>query len=255
MNFLSAAHTDVGIKKTTNQDSMLLMEAEVDGEPLLFAAICDGMGGLAKGELASALLAQTFENWFENELADSLEGGININTLQAQWRQIIYDASVKITDYSARHGVNMGTTVVALLLYQNTYYIANLGDSRAYRLTNGLEQITKDHTVVQREIDGGLLTPEQAEQDPRRNILLQCVGVSDYVELDLFTGSAARDTVFLLCSDGFRHVITPGEILEQLAPARLYQEQDIGAALVYLTDLAKYRGEEDNISALAVRIY
>ena len=106
----------------------------------------------------------------------------------------------------------MGTTVVAFLVVDDKYYIMNIGDSRAYMVSDAIYQLTKDQTYVQYEMDLGHLTWEQAQTHPQRNVLLQCVGASDEIHPDYFVGDANPDTTFILCSDGFRHVISPDEI-------------------------------------------
>ena len=113
----------------------------------------------------------------------------------------------------------MGTTAAVLLLAQHRYFILNIGDSRVYELTDRVWQMTKDQTFIQREMDMGRMTPEEARKDSRRNVLLQCVGASD------------------------------------LNPVNMQDEETMRQQLVYLTDLNKYRREDDNISAAAIRIY
>ena len=99
----------------------------------------------------------------------------------------------------------MGTTVTAMILTGGYYYIVNVGDSRAYEICSNLQVLTRDQTVVAREVEQGLLTLEQAETDPRRSVLLQCIGASDVVYPDFFLGEVKKDAVYMLCSDGFRH--------------------------------------------------
>ena len=143
--------------------------------------------------------------------------------------------------------------MVILLIVDHVYYIGNIGDSRVYRLKDELEQLTKDQTFIQREMDEGRMTWDEARRDPRRNMLLQCVGASQVIEPVYHTGDVNPGEMFLLCSDGFRHVITQEELYEFLNPYRLLNEKSMQESLVYLTDLNKYRQEVDNISALLVR--
>ena len=115
--------------------------------------------------------------------------------------------------------------------------------------------MTKDQTFIQREMDMGRMTPEEARKDSRRNVLLQCVGASDFINPEFLTGQMAENAVYMLCSDGFRHVITPEEIFNRLNPVNMQDEETMRQQLVYLTDLNKYRREDDNISAAAIHIY
>lgn len=253
MNLKIVAHTDVGIKKSTNQDSVLMKVARTDYGKVVFAAVCDGMGGLAKGELASATLVRMLSKWFDEEFPKMLYRGLSMEELQKSWTELIYNANDKISAYGRSIRVNLGTTMVAMLIVGHVYYIVNVGDSRIYMLKDELIQITKDQTVIQREMDLGRMTKEEAARDPRRNVLLQCVGASEAIVPDFYTGNVESGTMFLLCSDGFRHVLSKEEMYEYLSPYRLFNEQAMMDSLVYLVDLDKYRQETDNISAALVR--
>ena len=147
----------------------------------------------------------------------------------------------------------MGTTIVAMLIMNDHYYLMNVGDSRAYLLADQLYQLTKDQTFVQYEIDAGRLTEEEAKYHPQRNVLLQCVGASEVVTPDFYEGPVYPDTVFMLCSDGFRHIITPEEIYQYLNPSVLVDENVMKNNAVYLTELNKQRREVDNISVALIR--
>lgn len=253
MDFKIAAYTDVGIKKSTNQDSVLIKAARTDEGNVLLAAVCDGMGGLEKGELASATLVRIFSRWFEEQFPQMLYQGMCMENLQENWTSLIYQANAKILNYSRTIHAAMGTTMVVLLIIGQRYYIGNVGDSRIYQLRDALIQLTKDHTLIQKEVEEGRIAEEEARRDPRRNVLLQCVGASERIEPDFYTGIVAPGTMFLLCSDGFRHVISPEEIYQYLTPYKIFTEQAMKEGLVYLTDLNKYRQEADNISAVLVR--
>lgn len=254
MEYLISAHTDIGIRKKTNQDSVLVKTADTDYGKVCLAVVCDGMGGLRKGELASATLIRSFDDWFVNELPDMLYNGLTGRELQRSWERRVSFTAKDLERYSENHHVKMGTTLAALLLVGGRYYIMNIGDSRVYELTSTIWQLTKDQTFIQREMDMGRMTPEEAVKDPRRNVLLQCVGASDFIDPEFLSGGVERGALFLLCSDGFRHVITSQEILDVLNPVRMTGEDLMQQALVYLTDLNKYRREDDNISAAVIRI-
>lgn len=253
MNFLTAAHTDVGLKKKTNQDSVLVLQAQTDVGQVLLAAICDGMGGLAKGEVASAAMVRALDAWFRGRLPALLSTDLTTDILCLEWNQLVQNTASRIADYGASLRADLGTTAAAFLAVGNTYYIMNVGDSRVYLINDGLFQITKDQTFVQQEVDQGRMTPEQAAVDPQRNVLLQCIGASRIVQPDFFSGTICEGQVYLLCCDGFRHVLHPNEIWQALHPSVLNSSDDIQAALVHLTELNKARREEDNISAIAIR--
>ncbi len=254
MSYLIFAHTDVGIKKKTNQDSVLLQVAQTSIGEVAFGAVCDGMGGLAKGELASATLIKALANWFQNDFPDLLKRGFTERELYNIWKNLILTQAKMIAKYGESRGISLGTTAAAVLVINNRYYVVNVGDSRVYQINNTLNQITKDQTVIQREMELGHMTMEEAMRDPRRNVLLQCVGASDYIEPDFFSGEVNYGDVFMLCSDGFRHIITPEEIYQYLNPQVLLTQNNMMENTKYLTDLNKYRLENDNISVALIKV-
>lgn len=258
MRFLSIAHSDVGIKKETNQDSVLIKEASTDCGRVLLAVICDGMGGLAKGEVASAALVRAFSRWFEEELPFLLyEDGKCVQpdfaALQTSWNNLIAEVNRRITDYSTGFHAPCGTTVVGLLLMGKHYYSVNVGDSRAYQIDTSLHLLTKDQTFVQREMDEGRMTAEEAKTHPQRNMLLQCVGASPFVAPDFLEGDYKAGDLFFLCSDGFRHVITEEEFTKLLKPEKMQDEKALRDMAVYCTELNKQRRETDNISVILIK--
>ena len=253
MNFLTAVHTDVGIKKHTNQDSILIKEANTDYGKICLAVICDGMGGLWKGELASATLIRSFSKWFEEKFPDYLSTGMKSQVIQRSMEKVITTCGSRISHYAAKEHSLMGTTVVALLLTEKKYYVIHVGDSRGYELTSHMIQLTKDQTVVQREIDRGRMTKEEAQKDPRKNVLLQCVGASDLIKPAFYEGVTKKNSCYLLCSDGFYRVIKPQEIYQRLNPSRMSSEKVMENQLINLTELNKYRKEIDNISAVLIK--
>lgn len=255
MNFLVAAHSDVGIKKSTNQDSLCIKTANTDFGKVVFAVIGDGMGGLSKGELASATIVKAFSDWFIEDFPKLLYGGLQEEFIRSQWETLAFDKNEKLMDYGKGQGVNIGTTVTVMLIAKNRYYIFNIGDTRAYEISNTISQITKDQTVVGREVERGNMTLEQAKIDPRRNVLLQCVGASEVIQPDFFTGEIKENAVYMLCSDGFRHEITEKEIFENFYPEVLTDENIMKTKAIYLVELNKQRLEQDNISVALIRTF
>lgn len=255
MKFLVSASTDAGTVKTINQDSISVQLLEQDGNQLVFAILCDGMGGLQKGELASASVIHAFRNWCSRRLEILLQNGLQDGDIRREWTQVITNCNEKIKTYGRENGVRLGTTATVLLLTESRYYVANVGDSRAYELQTQLTQITRDQTVVAREIELGLLAPEQAKTDPRRSVLLQCIGASEVVYADFFFGTPLGNAVYLLCSDGFRHKITPEEMQAYLEPYRMNSPENMRANEQALIRLIKERNERDNITVATIRTY
>lgn len=254
MSYITAKYTDIGICKETNQDSMLLLRAKSRGDDLLLAAICDGMGGLSKGELASAAMVRSLARWFSERLPFLLPGGLNEDELNREWASLVMTTNRQLSSYSVRNGLELGTTAVVLLLVNRDYYLLNVGDSRIYLLDDNIRQLTNDQTLVQREMDAGRMTPEEAAENPDRGILLQCIGASNVIVPEFRSGTAGEGTAFLLCCDGFRHEITPEEFFAAFEPSTLVSAEVMNRKLKEMTDLNIQRGEEDNISAILVKI-
>lgn len=255
MNFIVSANTDIGLTKDTNQDSLSVKVINTDQGHIAFALLCDGMGGLAKGEVASASVIRAFEGWINEQLPILSASSFDEGTIKDQWNDIIQEQNKTIQAYGGRLGVKLGTTVVLLLVTEEKYFIMNVGDSRAYEISDNLYQLTKDQTFVAREVELGNMTPEEAEVDPRRSVLLQCVGASDTVRPDFFVGNPKTNATYMLCSDGFRHEITPQEIFDKMQPDVLLDDATMNQNTVDLIELNKQRNERDNISVVLVRTF
>lgn len=254
MDFLISANTDIGIVKDTNQDSLSVKIINTSKGRMVFAVLCDGMGGLSKGEVASASVVCAFDRWLKEQFPKIIDN-ITEESLREQWESIITSLNDRIKVYGMNQSVSLGTTVVVILLTQTSYFVMNVGDSRAYEISDRLIQITADQTFVAREIALGNMTPEQAKVDQRRNVLLQCVGASDVVVPDMFCGKIKRNAVYMLCSDGFRHEISPEEIFYSLNPDSLKSIDDMNNNAIALIEMNKQRMERDNISVVLIRTF
>lgn len=255
MNYIVSANTDIGIVKNTNQDSLSVKVINTSTGRMSFAILCDGMGGLAKGEVASASVIRAFDEWVKNDLPLLCNAPLDENVIKAQWEKILLDQNNIIKTYGARQGVKLGTTAVVMLLTDNQYFIMNVGDSRAYEFTDVMTQLTNDQTFVAREVALGNMTPEQAEVDERRSVLLQCIGASEEVYPDFFVGVTKQNATYMLCSDGFRHEITPDEIYAKFQPGVLMDDTTMNQNTLELIELNKQRNERDNISVVLVRTF
>lgn len=255
MNYIVSANTDIGIVKRTNQDSLSVKVINTSIGRMSFAILCDGMGGLSNGEVASASVIRAFDYWVNNDLPRLCNTPFDETTIKIQWERILLDQNLALKAYGARRGDRLGTTAVIMLLTDTKYYIMNVGDSRAYEITNFLNQITNDQTFVAREVALGNMTPEQAEVDERRSVLLQCIGASEEVYPDFFVGTAKQNATYMLCSDGFRHEITPDEIFGKFNPDVLMNELTMNQNTLELIELNKQRNERDNISVVLVRTF
>jgi len=252
MQFCATADTDIGISKQINQDSILVKHAKTKFGEILLAAICDGMGGLSKGELASAMVVRSFSDWFDRELPYEFPQ-IDMSIIAGKWELMLKELNVKLLEYGKKAGSSMGTTFTGILMFGAEYAAVHVGDTRLYHISKDISQITDDQTVTAKAVRNGEMTVEQAKKDKNRNTLLQCIGASKSIEPQIITGKI-RTGVYMLCSDGFRHELTPNEIYEALKPEKLSGKSQMHNSAKYLIDLAKKRNEKDNISVALVKV-
>jgi protein phosphatase len=233
----SASGTDVGLVREQNEDAF--GEASVDAGRLFVVA--DGMGGHAGGATASRLAVGTIEQVFAET------GGATPERL----RSAVEAANRCIHEQSRsdRSLAGMGTTAVALAIEAGRAWVANVGDSRAYRLRRGdFEQLTRDHSVVAELVRRGLLTDAQARVHPRRNEVLRSLGSFPEVEVDLDEVELSPGDVFLLCSDGLSGVVDDAAIAARRAGA---SPADACQALI---EAAIGQGAPDNVTVQVVRV-
>lgn len=256
MEYKIALATDIGPEKKSNQDSICVKEAYTPEGTVFFAAVCDGMGGLEKGELASKAMVETFSNWFEEKLPFLLAMPDRKAEICDSLDALIKGLGKTVLVYGSDNHIQLGTTATAaLFLPDESYLICHVGDTRVYRIDeDGAALLTEDQTLVQRELRLGRITKEQAKDDPRSNVLLQCVGASKYVQPVYVYGKTMKDACYLLCTDGFRHKISQREIADTLPPETNSNEVIMKRNLQSLINTNIARGETDNISAVLIRV-
>ena len=226
----SAGRSDPGRKRRRNEDTFVL-------EPPLFA-VADGMGGAQAGEVASRIAAAAFREFHD---ADQLAPPERVNAIIQEANRRIYERAQ--TDAGAS---GMGTTVTAAIVQGDQIAIGHVGDSRAYRLSEGrLEQLTDDHSLVADLIRTGRLTPEQAEAHPQRSVITRALGTDSEVDVDTRTVEAQPGDVFLLCSDGLTTMVPDERILELLQGSASLEQ-----AAKALVKAANKGGGEDNITVV-----
>lgn len=250
--FKSVFCTDTGVKKEVNQDSLIIRKADTDEGEILMSFICDGMGGLSDGELASKEAVLMLDDFFDNDLPDLLKDGLSNQGLTNIINAKIHLLDRKIRKYGEDYGA-CGTTMSGILLFNGKYMVLNIGDSRVYRINEDkIEQLTHDQSVVQDLIDKGEISEIEAETHPQRSVLLQCVGTGDDVVADIKFGNYDSGDFFLICSDGFRHKISSSDMFKLFSPANVNDKKDAQERLEYAVDLNIKRYEKDNITAILI---
>ncbi len=242
--------TDCGPVRDNNEDALLL-----DTEMGVFV-VADGMGGHAAGEVASDLAVKSVHQILigsqdpdETRLVRDIDAIDSGDIMRERLRYAMNQASVQIRRLSEERPETrgMGTTVVVLAIDGERAHLAHVGDSRAYLLRdNALTLLTRDHTVVQQEIDAGRLTPELARLLPHRNILTQSVGFHGPVEPDTSTRVVQPGDVFMLCSDGLT------DVLDDEGIARVMRGQAPDELADVLVEAALERGAEDNVTVAVI---
>lgn len=247
-----ASCTDKGRVKDVNQDSFSVQKTLIHGKEVLLAVVCDGMGGLEKGEVASVKVSTRFEKWFAEELPEIMESADFSRHILNSWDHMLQEENQALVYYGREQGFDLGTTVTAMLFIEQQYFIAHVGDSRAYEISKRLRQLTEDQTLVASEVAKGTLTVEQARKDSRKNILLQCVGVTPSLHPVYIRGKIQKKAVYLLCSDGFRHKLSEDEIHAAFYPRRVKRQKALEKRCQEMVALNMERGERDNITVVAV---
>ena len=233
----SVGKSDVGLKRSNNEDAFL-----VDLEKG-FGVLADGMGGAAAGEIASRIFVKTASEVFSDKNARSSKKGA-LDLVQEAFElanQNILNHAGENPDYQG-----MGCTAELVAFDNQHFVLGHVGDSRTYLFRKGeLRQLTRDHSLVQDQIDQGLITPVEARRHSLRNVILRAVGVNERLAVDLIRGTSVSGDLFLLCSDGLTDMVDDPSIREAL-----FTSSDLDQKGERLIELAKSAGGLDNITVI-----
>ena len=252
MEFHIASATDTGCTKRENQDSYYTKQLSMEIGAVAFAVLCDGMGGLEHGNVASSTIVSAFREWGDTILPTFSREDLEDCTIRRQWSALVETQNFKLRAFGKANQCRLGSTVAALLLTSERYFILNIGDTRIYEITESIRQLTEDHTLIANEVRLGNIAPDQAANAPMQNILTRCVGVNRLAEPDFFFGETSPNAVYLLCSDGFRRRISEDEIQKSMKPRRHFDREAMNAEETRLVSLNRTRGERDDITVLSV---
>jgi protein phosphatase len=259
------ALTDVGHTRDHNEDTFLVAELE-GAEPLLFDSdasrelrpgqhgalflVADGMGGAASGELASSMAGKTVLDVLGDRWSNTPD--VNPDVFATALRDATATANERIHQYARENPEHrgMGTTATIAGLLDDHVYVAQVGDSRAYLVRNGRAiQLTKDQSLMQRLVEAGEITQEEAEQSDRRNIILQALGPEPQITIDLTHQQLRRGDTLILCSDGLSGLVRADEIAKMAT-----NTADVSALCRKLVARANELGGPDNITVVAVHV-
>jgi protein phosphatase len=242
-----ASLTHPGMVRSHNEDS-IAADPEIG-----LAVLADGMGGYNAGEVASGIAVAMVSAEMKKALGGGARTALNgaraealISEFSARANSAIYRAAQSQPRYSG-----MGTTLVVALWHDNQVSVGHVGDSRVYRLRrNVLEQITRDHSLLQEQIDGGIITKDQARFSQNKNLVTRAVGIDPEVEAEVHTYPVEAGDLYLLCSDGLSDMV-PDEDIE-LTLSSL--QSNLPLAAQQLVQQANDNGGRDNISVILVRV-
>ncbi|MBI1891628.1 MAG: Stp1/IreP family PP2C-type Ser/Thr phosphatase [Burkholderiales bacterium] len=244
-----AAKTDTGQVRSHNEDFIAI------NSELGFVILADGMGGYSAGEVASSIATTVVQETLEEQLPLHFKEKMSNRSKQLQ--QLVLEAvdrangSIMEAARNEPQFSGMGTTVVVGLFHHDTVTFAHVGDSRAYRFRQGaLEQITRDHSLLQEQIDAGLITPEAAQNSPNKNLITRAVGVDYEIEIEIHDHAVKPGDIYLLCSDGLSDMLTDPEIAAILGNPKM----NLDAACAALIEGANKHGGKDNISAILAKV-
>jgi PPM family protein phosphatase len=240
LNYHASGSTDVGLKRSNNEDAYL-----IQSRTGIFA-VADGMGGAAAGEVASSIFTQAAGELFGDAVPGSAEEASAL--VQETFRL----ANERMISHVAAHPdhCGMGCTAELLVFSGERYVLGHVGDSRTYLLRDGeLRQITKDHSLVQQQVDQGLISPAEARKHSMKNVVLRALGADLELTFDLVRGSAYPQDLFLLCSDGLTDMLDDESIRKGLA-SRLNLAEKVDV----LIEGAKSAGGRDNITVVLCQL-
>ncbi len=240
--------TNEGVVRDHNEDSLY-----IDEEQGRFFIVADGMGGHQAGEVASGMIVEA--------VRENLEKKLEINTVidsekKESWFRMLIEGAlnaanirVYMTAKEDDTKAGMGSTATLAVVDNSTIYIGQIGDSRAYMVDeNDIRQITKDQSFLQKLIDSGAMTEEEAKTDKRRNIIQQAVGTKEEIDVDFYTEVFPENSLLMLCSDGLTDLVSE-EAIKRIILGSL---KDLETACRKLIDEANKNGGKDNITVILV---
>ncbi|MCI9642781.1 MAG: Stp1/IreP family PP2C-type Ser/Thr phosphatase [Eubacterium sp.] len=235
------AKTDKGIVRASNQDAYAVGEFP---DEVAWAIVCDGMGGHAGGNIASALAVKVIsdkinasyrENMRDSSIRNMLDSALTAANME------VYDMAE--ADPELR---GMGTTVVCAIVKNGYAFIAHAGDSRAYIYDGELRQITTDHSYVQTLVDIGKITKEEAEHHPNKNKITRAIGAEKMIDIDFDEIELNDEDVLILCTDGLSNYVSSDEMISEVQDGKYYAFAD------RLVKKANYNGGGDNVTVVAI---
>ncbi len=235
MNYIAAAISDQGTKREVNQDALMIRNKITELGNTCICVICDGMGGLSEGEVASAHVIRRISDWF------MYKTGVvkRFDKLVFYLEKELNEVSKELMSYGRNHGFVIGTTATILLIAGGRFAIIHVGDTRVYEVSKGI---------------GVKLRQKTTDQSVGDYMLTQSVGATEYLTPQVIWGKVKKGEVFLLCTDGFRHKNQPWELRKGFNPAEIKDVKALEKKLRIFVDRARKLGETDDISVMGIKV-
>ena len=265
MKYLTGVYWERGNTADINQDSLVLLQVLTAKGRVLLAAVCDGMGGLSQGEWASGYATKRLQEWFYESLLRLVQKKKPYWMIRRSLDRLVYHMQEQLLQYGTQEEIRLGTTMTVLVLWEKTYLLWHLGDSRVYRfqaagrtglfggMMNG-RGVCQTHMAVKKEKSVSGAACMTKDHVKGRNQLTKCVGSFGYDRPDFKLGVLREGQGMLLCSDGFRHFVEESELSDVLRPEQIKSEEQIARRLREIGDACMKRGERDNLSAVYVKV-
>lgn len=248
-----SSKTDQGVRRPSNQDAHCLRVAKTSRGQVALVAVCDGVGGLTSGEVASSTMVRHLSTWFTRELPDIIaqDRAATFNPVLAMDSLValVSKANDGIGAYGNEHGEVLGTTLTAVLCCAGRYLVVHVGDTRAYLVgSRGAVQLTQDQTLARHHLKEGKISADEVESGPDSSVLMQAIGTQVGIEPSCYTGKYGPHDLFVVCCDGAWHHQGKKGIERFFGPLRSGRESDLSRACDELVSDDIAQGETDNVT-------
>ena len=246
------AKTDIGNVKQVNQDALLCKIGSMNNNEFGLFVVCDGLGGLEYGEVASKKTTEYFEEWWNTNIKTILKTNDSEKLIRESLEEVLIKSNREIIQLSNEINSKIGTTASVLFILNKNYYIVHIGDSRIYEINKNMIQLTEDHSQYEMLRKQGI----KNLQNVKKNVLTQCIGVNDKLDIFYKKGKISKNTNFLICSDGLHNKMDKESVINKFnnKNSKNFRTKDLQEICENLIDEVKEKKERDNITAISINV-
>lgn len=244
--------TDIGNVKQVNQDALLCKIGSMNNNEFGLFVVCDGLGGLEYGEVASKKTTEYFEEWWNTNIKTILQTNDSEKLIRESLEEVLIKSNREIIQLSNEINSKIGTTASVLFILNKNYYIVHIGDSRIYEINKNMIQLTEDHSQYEMLKKQGI----KNLQNVKKNVLTQCIGVNDKLDIFYKKGKISKNTNFLICSDGLHNKMDKESVINKFnnKNSKVFRTKDLQEICENLIDEVKEKKERDNITAISINV-